>query len=106
MRNRVGQVGQSGGAMRINSDGQVTIPQHIRDAAGLMPGTDVVFDVVEGGVRLRKADTSPSLPTRGQTLVASLRGTGRYPMPTDAIITLMRGPSTDEEAEASAVPTA
>lgn len=63
--------------------------------------------ILEGGGRLRKADTSPSLPTRGhQTLVASLRGTGRYPMPTDAIITLMRGPSTDEEAEASAVPTA
>ena len=44
--------------MRITSKGQVTIPQHIREQAGLMPGTDVVFTLVEGEVRLRKDKAS------------------------------------------------
>lgn len=76
-----------------------------------MPGTDVVFDVTEGEVRLRKAKTPPSQethtqPTRGQTLVAALRGTGHYPMPTDAIITLMRGSPADNETKDPISPTA
>lgn len=83
--------------MRITSKGQVTIPQHIREEAGLMPGTDVLFEMVDGEVRLRKTEAPAGRPSRGVRFVESLRGSGRFPMPTDEIIALMRGPSAEEE---------
>ena len=90
--------------MRITSKGQVTIPQHIREQAGLMPGTDVVFTLVEGEVRLRKGKASGGRQTRGEKLVASLRGSGHVPMSTDEIIALMRGTPADEETDGVASP--
>lgn len=83
--------------MRITDKGQVTIPQAIREQAGFMPGTEVFFDLIEGEVRLRKAEAPVSRPTRGQKLVQALRGAAAYPMPTDEIIALMRGESAEEE---------
>ena len=44
--------------MRITSKGQVTIPQDIREELGLLPNTEVVFDIVDGELRVRKADFS------------------------------------------------
>lgn len=41
--------------MRITSKGQVTIPQAIREKAGLLPGTDVAFELVGEEVRIVKA---------------------------------------------------
>ena len=38
--------------MRISAKGQVTIPQVVRESAGLMPGTDVEFKIEAGAVRL------------------------------------------------------
>ncbi len=50
--------------MRITSTGQVTIPQDVRESAGLMPGTDVAFEIEAGVVRWVK--TSAGSPqTRG-----------------------------------------
>jgi AbrB family looped-hinge helix DNA binding protein len=34
--------------MRITTKGQVTIPQEIRDALGLLPNTEVSFDIADG----------------------------------------------------------
>ena len=34
--------------MRVTSKGQVTIPQKIRDKAGLLPGTEVEFAFEDG----------------------------------------------------------
>lgn len=82
--------------MRITSKGQVTIPQHVRERAGLMPGTDVDFEVEAGGVRLVKAKRRGARRTRGQKLVEGLRGRGDFKMSTDAIVALMRGPSAHE----------
>jgi AbrB family looped-hinge helix DNA binding protein len=41
--------------MRMTSKGQVTIPKHVREAAGIKPGTDlsVVFD--EGVIKVHRA---------------------------------------------------
>jgi len=36
--------------MRITSRGQVTIPQKIREKAGLLPNTEVEFEYVRGKV--------------------------------------------------------
>lgn len=38
--------------MRITSKGQVTIPQAIREQAGLRPGSEVEFHIAEGKVVL------------------------------------------------------
>ena len=83
--------------MRITAKGQVTIPQPVRERAGLMPGTEVEFELDRGVVRLVKADKRARRPTRGERLVARLEGAGRYGMSTDEILALMRGPSADEE---------
>ena len=82
--------------MRITSKGQVTIPQDVRERSGLMPGTDVAFEIEAGVVRLVKASANGRRQTRGQKLVDGLRGQGDFRMTTDEIVALMRGPSADE----------
>jgi AbrB family looped-hinge helix DNA binding protein len=82
--------------MRITAKGQVTIPQQVRERAGLMPGTDVEFEIEAGVVRLVKAAKSGGRGTRGQMLVERLRGHGDFKMTTDEVVALMRGPPADE----------
>ncbi|MGH8468956.1 MAG: AbrB/MazE/SpoVT family DNA-binding domain-containing protein [Gammaproteobacteria bacterium] len=75
--------------MRITSKGQVTIPQHIREKAGLLPNTEVVFEYVRGKVIL--IPVGPAV-TKGQRGVAQLRGTLRHlKMSTDELMALTRG---------------
>ncbi|MES1198893.1 MAG: AbrB/MazE/SpoVT family DNA-binding domain-containing protein [Pseudomonadota bacterium] len=87
--------------MRITSKGQVTIPQEVRERAGLMPGTDVEF-VFEGGKVVLKKRAAGKKLSRGQKLVDQLRkmrGSGDYGgMSTDEVIELMRGPPADADA--------
>ncbi|HUS91018.1 MAG TPA: AbrB/MazE/SpoVT family DNA-binding domain-containing protein [Phycisphaerae bacterium] len=73
--------------MRITAKGQVTIPKEVRHRMGLLPGCEVEF--VEDGRRvyIRKAEG----PTRGERLVARMRGRGDVRMSTDEILTLTRG---------------
>ena len=79
--------------MRITSKGQVTIPQHIREQFGLLPETEVDFEVTEAGVLLRKAPAADT--ERGRRAVESLRGKGTIRMSTDEIMALMRGGDED-----------
>ncbi|MGH7282171.1 MAG: AbrB/MazE/SpoVT family DNA-binding domain-containing protein, partial [Polyangiaceae bacterium] len=70
---------------------QVTIPQEIRDELGLLPNTEVTFDVVDGEARLRKVRRGGKL-TRGDRVVARLRNArGSNKLTTDEIMALMRG---------------
>ena len=48
--------------MRITAKGQVTIPQEVRERAGLTLGTDVEFEIEAGAVRLIK--TLMTVPAR------------------------------------------
>ena len=41
--------------MRITSEGQVTIPAKLRLRLALLPGTDVVFEEIDGGISIRSA---------------------------------------------------
>jgi AbrB family looped-hinge helix DNA binding protein len=78
--------------MRITSKGQVTIPQEIREALGLLPNTEVAFDIVNGEARLRKARQRGGKLSRGDGIIARLRS--REPsnkLSTDEIMRLMRG---------------
>ena len=74
--------------MRITSKGQVTIPQEIRERAGLLPNTEVEFIFDGNTVRLVKS--SQQRRSRGAQLVARLRGRGTVKMTTDQIMSLTR----------------
>jgi AbrB family looped-hinge helix DNA binding protein len=76
--------------MRITSKGQVTIPIEIREKAGLLPGTEVDFELDGGCVRIMKA-VEPRRQTRGQEIVRRLRGSATVKMSTDEIMALTRG---------------
>ena len=41
--------------MRITSKGQLTIPAKLRLRLGLLPGTDVVSEKIDGGILIRSA---------------------------------------------------
>lgn len=77
--------------MRITSKGQVTIPQSVREQAGLLPNTEVDFLVETRGVRIVKVRDARR-PTRGAQAVERLRGRARrVTMSTAAIMALTRG---------------
>ena len=76
--------------MRITSKGQVTIPQDIREALGLLPDTEVEFELDRDAVRVRPA-TKPRGTDRGSALVAHMRGRGSRRLTTDQIMKLTRG---------------
>lgn len=73
--------------MRLTSKGQVTIPLAIRNKLGLLPNTEVEFEVVGESVRIRKA----AKQSRGREIVERLRGTATAGMTTDEIMALTRG---------------
>ena len=73
--------------MRITSKGQVTIPQAIREKAGLLPHSEVEFELDGDAVRIRRARKSTR---RGDTIVARMRGTATSGLTTDQIMALTR----------------
>jgi AbrB family looped-hinge helix DNA binding protein len=60
--------------MKITEDGQVTIPEEIRKRCGLLPGSEVEFEVVGDAVQLKKKDGDNRL--RGWAMVEYMRGKG------------------------------
>jgi bifunctional DNA-binding transcriptional regulator/antitoxin component of YhaV-PrlF toxin-antitoxin module len=76
--------------MRITSKGQVTIPQQMREEAGLLPHTEVDFVLEPDGVRIIKAHPTKK-PGRGRMIVERLRGKATISMTTDEIMALTRG---------------
>ena len=76
--------------MRVTVKGQVTIPQPIRHAAGIGPGTEVEFVLRDDGVIvLRRAEAA-----RREELDAAierLRGSATSGMTSDEIMRLTRG---------------
>ena len=69
--------------MKLTRKGQVTIPLNIRERLGLLPWTEVEFDIVGDSVRIRKAATADQ---RGRRVIEAMR---RAPKP-------RRGMSTDQ----------
>lgn len=74
--------------MKITSKGQVTIPKEIREELGLLPATEVEFEVEGDTVRLYKSEEENP---RGEELVERMRGTSDGSMSTDEIMELTRG---------------
>ncbi|MBE9050299.1 AbrB/MazE/SpoVT family DNA-binding domain-containing protein [Nostocales cyanobacterium LEGE 11386] len=73
--------------MRITSKGQVTIPVEIREKLGLLPNTEIEFEVIGDAVYLRKAKGHF---TSAQNLVERMRGKATVKMTTDEIMALTR----------------
>ena len=76
--------------MRITSKGQVTIPIHIREQAGLFPHTEVLFRF-DG-----EAVTMVPMPrgdpqSRGQMIADRLVGKGDGPITTAELMAMTRG---------------
>lgn len=73
--------------MRMTSKGQVTIPQAIRERLGLLPYSEVEFELDDDSVRLRKARKTSA---RGNAVVARARGRATTRLSTDQILALTR----------------
>jgi AbrB family looped-hinge helix DNA binding protein len=74
--------------MRITSKGQVTIPQDIREQAGLLPHTDVEF--IYDGKTVQIVRTDRRKAGRGARLVDRMRGRGAGSLSTDEIMAMTR----------------
>lgn len=72
--------------MRVSSDGQVTIPAEIRKALGIVPGSEIAFELDrDGGARLK---LDRDWVARG---IERMRGAGDSDLTTDEILALTRG---------------
>jgi AbrB family looped-hinge helix DNA binding protein len=76
--------------MRITSKGQVTIPVEIREQLGLLPDSEVEFEVEGNAVRIRKV-RGKRKSARGRSIVQRLRGKATARMTTDQIMAMTRG---------------
>jgi AbrB family looped-hinge helix DNA binding protein len=70
----------------MTSKGQVTVPKRLRDALGLKPGNEVVFEYQGNGqATIRRAGKPP------KSRFAKLLGSAKGGMTTDEILALTRG---------------
>jgi AbrB family looped-hinge helix DNA binding protein len=77
--------------MKITTKGQVTIPLAIREKMGMHPDSEVVFEVRDNQVILRKSDQGQG---RLDTYLERVRGRASSQLSTDEIMALTRGPKT------------
>lgn len=77
--------------MRITSKGQVTIPIEIRERLGLLPNTEVRFEVEGNAVRIIREEKATG--GRGQRLLERMRGRATSGMSTEEIMALTRSES-------------
>jgi AbrB family looped-hinge helix DNA binding protein len=75
--------------MRITSKGQVTIPIEVREKMGLLPNTEVEFEVRGNTVRLKRR--TGTLSRRPRDLINRMRRKATVEMTTDEILALTRG---------------
>ena len=74
--------------MKVTTKGQVTIPIRIRDYLGILPHTDVDFEVHEGQVVLVKPQAGGK---PGVERFAGMRGIARGKLTTDQWMKATRG---------------
>ena len=75
--------------MRVSAKGQVTIPVEMRERAGLLPHTEVEFELDATGAHLRRA-RAPRREGRGAAALMRLRGRATVRLSTDEIMALTR----------------
>lgn len=80
--------------MRLTSKGQVTIPQNIRELAGLVSGSEVEFQFADGRVWLEKVAQDTAQQRR--RILAALQdvagsATSHRELRTDDVLRMTRG---------------
>ncbi len=80
--------------MRLTSKCQVTIPQGIRELAGLAPGSEIEFQFNNGRIWIEKVETTET--HRRQKILATLNevagsATANQNLRTDDILRMTRG---------------
>ncbi len=59
--------------MQVTEKGQVTIPKHIRTAAGVLPGSEVAFTLEAGKIVISKVASGIKTDRRAQLRAAALK---------------------------------
>lgn len=72
--------------MRVTSKGQVTIPQKVRMQLGITAGSEVDFELDNGGARLVRISDG-----EGKAVAGRMRGRATVAMSTEEIMALTRG---------------
>ena len=76
--------------MYLSTKGQVTIPQAVREQAGIGPGSAVEIAFRDGEIHLRRTNDPATTP--GRAVVERIRRSGVRPlMSTEALMNLTRG---------------
>ena len=88
--------------MQVTEKGQVTIPKHIRTAAGVLPGSEVEFALEAGKIVISKVSSGKIGDRRYRMLAAAARARATMPaqfqaMSADEIMEFLRpaGPALD-----------
>jgi len=71
--------------MRVTTKGQVTIPQKVREQLGITAGSEVDFQLEDGGARLVRVSRG-----EGKAVTATMRGRATVAMSTEEIMALTR----------------
>jgi AbrB family looped-hinge helix DNA binding protein len=87
--------------MLVTEKGQVTIPKHIRQAAGVAPGSEVTFSLEGSRIVITPVSTGVKDDRRAKLKVAAARVRGSFseefkPLDADEIMRFIRG---DEPAK-------
>nr|WP_272905271.1 AbrB/MazE/SpoVT family DNA-binding domain-containing protein [Sediminivirga luteola] len=78
----------TGGPVRLNSKGQVTIPANLRRQFGFVEGDEVDVVAEDGQLRIVHREAGKST---GARIVGKMRGRATTEMTTDELMDLLRG---------------
>lgn len=89
--------------MLVTEKGQVTIPKHIRDAAGVAPGSEVMFSLEGSKIVITPVGTSVKEDRRARLKAAAARVRGSLgaefrQMSADEIMHFIRGHDPADDA--------
>ena len=73
--------------MRVNASGQITIPADLREKLWLYPQTEVVIEVTNEGILIRKKTD----PQNIDQWIRKMTGQGDVNMTTDQVMNMTRG---------------
>jgi bifunctional DNA-binding transcriptional regulator/antitoxin component of YhaV-PrlF toxin-antitoxin module len=72
--------------MKINSEGQITIPPDIQKQLGLFPSTEIQLEVIGDTLQIHK----PTPTNRGTQIITAMRGKATRNLSTEEIMQLTR----------------